>query len=981
MLSLLLLSGNIESNPGPPVYTSPSGVGIRFGSFNVRSAVNKAALIHGIISDNNLDVLSLTETWISASAPPSVRDDIAPPGFKSLHTHRRSQKHVRGGGLAVVFRDGVCIKPHTLDSTLVPRTFELQLLNVSCSSAAFTLMNIYRPPSSSSIMDFCDELSDIISDILSKCTNRVVVCGDLNAPGIDQYSLHSALQEVLDTYGLVQHIRQPTRGNNLLDIIAGEPECNIFNATVLPSNLVSDHCLIVCNIGILNKINSVKHFTCRNLKQINITAFEDAIFNSALFSAPAPNVEAFSTQVSTVISQILDTFAPLKSFKKNVSDKLTPWLSPEVKSAKRDRRRLERKWLRTGLNKDRVLYRNACRKCNRCILVARRKFFSDSLQNSTDSKLTWQTANKILHCKKPQTCFASVDTILCSKFADFFSSKISALKSSISLKLPALDLSNYNGHLFVDRQPSAPLLSTLPPVTISEVKSLLASCPCKSSSLDFIPTSLLKSCSSSFSQIIMRLANLSFSDGVFPTSFKVAQITPLLKKPDLDSTVLSNFRPISNLNNISKILEKLFLVRIVDHVTSCDTFNDFQSAYRKGYSTETALLHTVNNIRQNMDASKATVAVGLDLSAAFDTVSHPLLLHRLEVSFNLRGCVLDWIRSYLSNRFQFVRLENFESSHVSLDCGVPQGSVLGPLLFSLYTAPVSHIFSHYGLNFQQYADDILAYVPVDSTASPQILNLQNCLSCLCDWFSLNYMAVNPNKSEAILFGSSKKLATLSDLKSVSVAGSPVSFSPCIKVLGVFVDSDLSMNKQIASVCQSASFHTRAISHIRSSLNLKVANSLACALVHSRLDYCNSLYSSLSSRNLNKLQRTQNRVAKVVCHRNCSNSNENLSRMHWLPLNSRIKYKTASLTHKLIKTNSPGYLASLLKPYVPVRSLRSADSNMLEVPRCRTVAGSFAFAHHAPSVWNSIPLSVREPVSVPFHSALKTYLFLAASTAG
>src|SRR5277367_3852140 len=198
-------------------------------------------------------------------------------------------------------------------------------------------MNIYRSPCSSSIIDFCDELSDIISDILSKCTNRVVVCGDFNAPGMDQNSLHSALQEVLDTYGLVQHIRQPTCGNNLLDIIAGEPECNIFNATVLPSNLVSDHCLIVCNIGILNKINSVKLFTCRNLKQINIAAFEDAIFNSALFSAPAPNVEAFSVQISTVISQILDTFAPLKSFKKNVSDKLTPWLSPEVKSAKRDR--------------------------------------------------------------------------------------------------------------------------------------------------------------------------------------------------------------------------------------------------------------------------------------------------------------------------------------------------------------------------------------------------------------------------------------------------------------------------------------------------------------------------------------------------------------------------------------------------------------------------------------------------------------------
>jgi len=613
-------------------------------------------------------------------------------------------------------------------------------------------------------------------------------------------------------------------------------------------------------------------------------------------------------------------------------------------------------------------------------LDARRKFFSDSFQNS-DPKLTWQIANKLLHCKKPQTLLSSVDTALCSKFADFFRIKIASLKSSISAKLPTLDLSCYDPLLFVDQSPAGPSLSSLPQVTASEVKSLLAMAPCKSSSLDFIPTSLLKSCSLSFSQIIMRLANLSFSEGVFPTSFKVAQITPLLKKPGLDCNVLTNFRPISNLNNVSKILEKLFLIRVVDHVTSCSTFNDFQSAYRKGYSTETALLHTVNNIRQNMDASKATLAVGLDLSAAFDTVSHTLLLRRLEVSYKVCGPVLSWIESYLSDRSQFVLLENFCSPNFSLESGVPQGSVLGPLLFSLYTAPVSHIFSHYGLNFQQYADDILAYVPIMSAVSSEISNLQNCLSCLCDWFSLNYMVINPAKSEAILFGSAKRLSTLSDLKSISVAGSPVFLSSSIKLLGVILDSTLSFNDQVASVCKSASFHSRALSHIRSSLNLNIANSIACALVHSRLDYCNSLYSSLSSKNIHKLQRVHNRVARVTCYKKCSNSNENLSRLHWLPINSRIKYKTSSLTHKLIHSKSPGYLAAFLRPHVPVRSLRSEQLNLLEIPRCRTVAGSFAFAHHAPSVWNSIPLSVREPISGSFHTALKTHLFLEAFSAG
>jgi hypothetical protein len=243
------------------------------------------------------------------------------------------------------------------------------------------------------------------------------------------------------------------------------------------------------------------------------------------------------------------------------------------------------------------------------------------------------------------------------------------------------------------------------------------------------------------------------------------------------------------------------------------------------------------------------------------------------------------------------------------------------------------------------------------------------------------LVVNPDKSEAILFGSGKRLATLSDMKSVLVAGSPVTLSSSIKVLGVFLDNTLSMNCQIASVCKAASFHTRALSHIRSSLNTKVANSIACALVHSRFDYCNSLYPSLSTSNLNKLRRAQNRVAKVVYNRNCSSSSGNLTKLHWLPIDARIRYKTVSLTHKILHTGSPLYLATLLKPCAPVRVLRSAQSKVLEVPRIRSVAGSFAFAHYAPVVWNSIPLSVREPTAVTFHCALKSHLFLKAFPVG
>jgi hypothetical protein len=185
-----------------------------------------------------------------------------------------------------------------------------------------------------------------------------------------------------------------------------------------------------------------------------------------------------------------------------------------------------------------------------------------------------------------------------------------------------------------------PVLDDLPPVTESEVLRILRSIQPKSSPLDFVPTSLIKECSEIFAPIICSLANLSFSEGHFPESFRLAQVTPLIKKPGLDPDVPANFRPISNLNNISKILEKLFSSRLQDHVKLSTNLNPFQSAYRKHHSTETALLKIVNDIYTSIDGKKIAVLVSLDLSAAFDTLDHSTLLTRLEETFGISGFAL-----------------------------------------------------------------------------------------------------------------------------------------------------------------------------------------------------------------------------------------------------------------------------------------------------------------------------------------------------
>jgi len=202
----------------------------------------------------------------------------------------------------------------------------------------------------------------------------------------------------------------------------------------------------------------------------------------------------------------------------------------------------------------------------------------------------------------------------------------------------------------------------------------------KTSRNDFIPTRLLKCCANVFSDIVARLANLSFSQGCFPSCFKAAIVTPLLKKQGLDASSPNNYRPISNLNNISKILERLFINRFQPHVVSSPNFNKLQSAYRKNHSTETALLATLDHVYRTVDDSAVTLLVALDLSAAFDSIDHSKLLDRLRTSFGVGGAVLKWLQSYLVARTQSVVVGDCCSDVTLLSCGVPQGSVLGPLL-------------------------------------------------------------------------------------------------------------------------------------------------------------------------------------------------------------------------------------------------------------------------------------------------------------
>ena len=475
---------------------------------------------------------------------------------------------------------------------------------------------------------------------------------------------------------------------------------------------------------------------------------------------------------------------------------------------------------------------------------------------------------------------------------------------------------------------------------------------------------------------------MAISESNFPTTFKQAIVKPLLKKHNLPKQELSSYRPISNLNFISKILERIIHNRLCAHLNTFPSLSPFQSAYRRLHSTESALLKIQNDLLLSVNQQKTSALILLDLSAAFDTIDHNILLTRLSSSYGITGQALNLISSYLSNRTQSVSVNNCTSAPSLIHTGVPQGSVLGPLLFSLYTSPISQLFVNSPVSYHLYADDTQLYISFSPTDSEYNLTiLSTILNSVHNWLTANRLTVNPSKTEYLLIGTPQQRSKITS-SDITFQNTTLSPTDSARNLGFIFDSDLSHEKQIASVCRTSFHHIRQLRQIRSSLDSSSAIVLANSLVSSRLDYCNSLYYGLPDSSLHKLQRVQNALARVVYPhvKRHHHITPILRKLHWLPIKQRILFKIATLTFTTLQNQLPSYLFNLLTRHNPSRSLRTKHQHQLFCPRIHSNNGRRSFTYAAPTTWNSLPVHLRSLDSInTFRSHLKSYLFPTSPT--
>jgi hypothetical protein len=519
-------------------------------------------------------------------------------------------------------------------------------------------------------------------------------------------------------------------------------------------------------------------------------------------------------------------------------------------------------------------------------------------------------------------------------------------------------------------------MSTFTPASETEIQQLIMEMRSATCNLDPLPTSFIKQHIDVLITPITKIVNESLKTGTVPDMFKHAEITPILKKENLDKDVLSNYRPISNLQFLSKLTEKLVCCRLKKHLEDNKLWSPMQSAYRQYHSTETALIRVQSDIIESISRKKLTALILLDLSAAFDTVDHQILLSRLQHRFGINGQCLQWFSSYLCHRHQSIRINNTTSEKSEILHGVPQGSVLGPLLFTLYMSPISDIIDSFSIGHMLYADDSQLYISMDpKNVAHDLKTLENCIGEIKNWMIRNMLKLNDNKTEFLILGTKSNLKSITK-NFINIGLHNVIATTNVRNLGAYFDSEMSMNRFVTQKTKEIQYELRKLFRIRHFLTFDARKSLIQALIISRLDYCCTLLIGTSKANIRKLQVMQNNAARFIYSLPPRvSAKKAMQELHWLPIEQRIKFRTLTYTYKSLQQCAPSYINDLLITKDIYHHTRASAATILFQPKLSNNIQEKSFKFAAPKLWNELPSKIRSCVTTEtFKKQLKTFLF-------
>ena len=559
---------------------------------------------------------------------------------------------------------------------------------------------------------------------------------------------------------------------------------------------------------------------------------------------------------------------------------------------------------------------------------------------------------------------------LAEELSTFYKEKIENIRNNILISNNLGSTSTMSSHNQFNNENG---FSKFNLISEEDLTSILSTVKKKSCRLDPIPCDLLTKALDFIKPIIIEIINKSIAESNFPTPLKHAHVTPALKDPKLDPNVLNHLRPISRLPYLSKIIEKFMYNQLNTYIESNKLHSTVQSSYRRNHSCETAILKITDDMQKSIQQGHNVVMVLLDSSAAFDTIDHKILIQRLQDEYNITGDALQLIKSYLSDRTFSTIINQTTSSKRQLRYGVPQGSLLGPLLYILYTKNIEIIIKNHQLNCQMYADDCQLYSSfTNSTLSETEIKIKTCLKEIENWMNKNFLKLNPNKTVIKVF--SAKPTIYNDFKIFTPSDSNY-----ITLLGVNINNNLGLQSFISKKVRTCLFHLRNFYNIRKNLDRPTRIRLVISQIISTLDYCNIVLIASTEKDLKPLRLTMNRAVRFIFGlRLREHITPFYKKLHLLPIKERVKFKACSTAHKVFYGSAPNYLIEQFNKFIP-----STQINL----RTTTGRDDFMFSCDLNTVksknlmsiikvkWNSLPCELRKCASFPlFKSKLKTLIY-------
>ena len=938
----------------------PKTTNMKIGFLNPGSLGSRQDEFIAAMLKHNADLVGINETWLREG-----EEGRAPvvPGYRLRHIPRPRDVRTRGGGVGFYLRRGLraCVCAHPPAPPV-----EQMWLSTSVAGARLIIGTAYRPPWLNTDI-FIDAMTNTICTLSAQCDN-IILIGDFNIDILSNSNDCKKLISFLSYLDLRQFVNSATHftdhSSTLIDLFCGNTEITNITTDYIPC--LSGHAFITGDLKFKKNKVPRRFFDFRPLKSINIHDFESDLSTVDWEGiGHYADINVMVTAFNAAVIALFDRHAPVKRVMAH--EQCHPWITGTVREMMRLRDDAHDRYRLSCLDAHKSYYKELKSIVNIALFHEKQAFFKENINKQRDSKVLWKNIKRTVDVSRRCN-----DSDLPSHLRD--ANAINSHFLTVPGEACALDsdLEYYESHRFGDSG------FDLEPVSQDMVLKCLNTIKSTAVGNDGITLDMLILTLPGSLYTITNIVNKSILSGTYPDVWKMALVTPLPKNSNV--VQYKDLRPISILPCISKVLEKIVRTQLSSFIEENKLLPALQSGFRRNHSTTTALIDITDNILSAQDAGEVVLLVLLDFSRAFDALNVPLLLSKLSF-YGFSTNTTKWFASYFKNRVQRVKISDSDgsvkiSNMAPVERGVPQGSILGPILFSLYSADVCDVIKH--CKYHIYADDIQLYItcrPHDISSS--IAKVNEDLSSILSWADRNTLVLNPSKSKYLVLGTRNQILKVpSDLPEIKIKNMEVERVFEARNLGVLMDVGLRFEGHVMEIVRGCFYRLKLLYRIRDYLNEDLRVKLCDSLVLSKLGYADIVYGPrLLARTQRLVQRVQNACARY-CFRVPPRTHVTpfLNNAGILKMTLRQELHLATLMFGLVKTETPEYLYKKLEWRRGGVSGSRAVSCPLRIPRFQTTVFRGGFKYAASKCWNNLPPPIRELNSlVAFKKSLKNYL--------